>query len=53
LLTLCSGAFSGIEKFVTGRILLEDVVEKGLKELIENKDEHVKIIVTPKRKYIA
>lgn len=44
-----SGAFSGIEKFVTSRISLEDVVENGLKELIDNKDDHVKILVTPKK----
>lgn len=47
------GAFPGIEKFVTSRVLLEDVVEKGLKELINNKDDHVKILVTPKREYIG
>lgn len=34
---------------ITSRIHLEDVVEKGFKELITNKDKHVKILVTPKR----
>jgi hypothetical protein len=37
---------------VTSRISLEDVVTKGFKELIENKDEHVKILVTPKKKLL-
>lgn len=46
------GAFPGIEKFVTSRVLLEDVVRKGLEELIHHKDDHVKILVTPKREYI-
>jgi hypothetical protein len=38
---------------VTGRILLEDVVQKGLLELIENKDDHIKILVTPKRENLG
>lgn len=33
---------------VTARIGLEDLVKKGIKELIDNKDEHIKILVTPK-----
>ena len=33
---------------VTGRIALEDVIEKGFEEIIKNKDFHVKILVTPK-----
>ena len=37
---------------VTSRISLEDVVEKGFTELIENKDEHVKILVTPKKELL-
>ncbi len=32
---------------ITGRIGLDDIVEKGLEELIANKAEHVKILVTP------
>lgn len=34
---------------VTARISLEDVIEKGFKELIQNKDSHIKILVTPKK----
>ena len=37
---------------MTSRISLEDVVRKGLNELIENKDEHVKILVTPKKELL-
>lgn len=33
---------------VTGRIPLDDVVEKGFHELLNNKDNHIKILVTPK-----
>ena len=43
-----SGRFAGFESLVTARIGLEDLVEKGIKELISNKDKHIKILVTPK-----
>lgn len=43
------GKFKGAERMITSRIHLEDVVEKGFKELITNKDKHVKILVTPRR----
>jgi len=33
---------------ITGRIKLDDIIEKGFKELINNKDENIKIIVSPK-----
>lgn len=32
---------------ITGRIKLDDIVEKGFKELIEHKDENIKIIISP------
>lgn len=35
------------EQFITGRIGLDDIVDEGFKELIENKDENVKILVHP------
>lgn len=38
---------------VTGRISVEDVVEKGFKELINNKDQHIKIMVTPNKSLLA
>ncbi len=34
-------------QFITGRIDLADIVEKGFRELIENKEENVKILVHP------
>lgn len=43
---LAEGKLVGYEKLVTGRIPLEDIVEKGFKELIHNKDEHIKILVS-------
>ncbi len=47
-----AGNYPGFEKMVTGRISVEDVVSKGFMELIENKDEHVKILVTPKKEVL-
>ena len=44
------GKLKGYEEMVTGRIGLEDVVQKGFEELINNKDDHVKILITPKTK---
>lgn len=38
---------------VTSRILLEDVVGKGFLELIEKKDDHIKILVTPKKENLG
>jgi hypothetical protein len=43
-----SGAFHGYEGMVTKRIVVDDVVKGGFKELIEHKDDHIKILVTPK-----
>jgi (R,R)-butanediol dehydrogenase/meso-butanediol dehydrogenase/diacetyl reductase len=34
-----------VDQFITGKIAVEDVAEKGFRALIENKDENVKIIV--------
>jgi (R,R)-butanediol dehydrogenase/meso-butanediol dehydrogenase/diacetyl reductase len=36
------------EQFITGRIGLEDLVKDGFRELIDNKEENVKILVSPK-----
>jgi (R,R)-butanediol dehydrogenase/meso-butanediol dehydrogenase/diacetyl reductase len=36
-----------VEQFITGRIAAEDVAELGIRQLIENKEENVKIIVHP------
>jgi hypothetical protein len=34
---------------ITGRINLEDVVQKGFEELTGRGIEHMKIVITPKR----
>jgi (R,R)-butanediol dehydrogenase/meso-butanediol dehydrogenase/diacetyl reductase len=36
------------EQFITGRIGLDDLVKGGFRELIDNKEENVKILVSPK-----
>ena len=45
---MAEGKLKGYEKLVTGRIALADIVEKGFEELVQNKDKHIKILVTPK-----
>jgi hypothetical protein len=47
-----SGKFVGFEKMVTSRIILEDLPKMGFDELLNNRDEHIKILVTPKAKLI-
>jgi (R,R)-butanediol dehydrogenase/meso-butanediol dehydrogenase/diacetyl reductase len=37
---------------VTSRIHLDDISEKGFNELATNKDQHIKILVTPDRSKI-
>ncbi|MDD4550429.1 MAG: zinc-binding dehydrogenase, partial [Syntrophomonadaceae bacterium] len=36
------------ETMITGRIKLDDILEKGFQELINHKDTNIKIIVSPK-----
>jgi (R,R)-butanediol dehydrogenase/meso-butanediol dehydrogenase/diacetyl reductase len=36
------------EQFITGRIGLDDLIKRGFRELIDNKEENVKILVSPK-----
>lgn len=38
---------------VTSRIAVDDIVEKGFKELINHRDDHIKILVTPKGSNLA
>ncbi|KXT17341.1 hypothetical protein AC579_3841 [Pseudocercospora musae] len=45
---MVDGKLKGYEKMITGRIALDDIVEKGFEELINNKDEHIKILVQPR-----
>ena len=42
------GKFDGVSKMVTSRIAFDDVVHKGFEELVSNKDDHIKILVTPR-----
>jgi (R,R)-butanediol dehydrogenase / meso-butanediol dehydrogenase / diacetyl reductase len=48
-----TGLFKGIDKLVTRRIGLEDVVAKGFEELTNNKDSQIKILVTPKAELLV
>ncbi|KIW66363.1 chlorophyll synthesis pathway protein BchC [Phialophora macrospora] len=43
------GQVKNYEQMVTTRIALEDTVRGGFEELINNKDNHVKILISPKR----
>ena len=36
-----------VDQFITGRIGLEDIVERGFRELIDHKESNVKILVQP------
>lgn len=47
-LSSVAGKFLGIEEMVTSRIALDDVATRGFEELIQNKDHHIKILVTPR-----
>ena len=44
-----AGKFAGAENLITRRLPVEDLAEKGLNELVRNKDEHVKIVATWKK----
>lgn len=47
------GKFKGLESMITSKIHIDDIVEKGFDELITNKDQHIKILVTPNRSRIG
>ncbi|GMM33759.1 hypothetical protein DASC09_010840 [Saccharomycopsis crataegensis] len=36
------------KKLITKKVMLEDAVDGGFEELVRNKDNHVKILITPK-----
>lgn len=38
---------------VTSRIGLDDVSQRGFEELVQNKDHHIKILVTPKSELLG
>lgn len=46
ILTDCVGKFKGVENMVTSRIYIDDISTKGFEELVTNKDQHIKILVT-------
>jgi (R,R)-butanediol dehydrogenase/meso-butanediol dehydrogenase/diacetyl reductase len=48
-----TGKYTSFERLVTSRIALDDIVEKGFEELVNHKDDHVKIMVTPKKELLA
>jgi (R,R)-butanediol dehydrogenase/meso-butanediol dehydrogenase/diacetyl reductase len=43
---LASGKIKA-EPMITGKISLDEIVDKGFEELVNNKDAHIKIIVSP------
>ncbi|RMF93212.1 MAG: 2,3-butanediol dehydrogenase [Candidatus Schekmanbacteria bacterium] len=36
-----------VDSLINSRITLDEIIEKGFKELIENPEKHIKIVVTP------
>lgn len=44
-----AGKFKGVQDMITDRIWLEDVAANGFEALVKNKDDHIKILVTPKK----
>jgi len=44
---LQDGKLKNMEQYITGRIGAEDIIEKGLEELIHHNDKNVKILVHP------
>lgn len=43
-----TGQLHGYENMVTYRITIDDVVDQGFRRLLKNKDDDIKILVTPK-----
>ena len=41
-----AGRFAGVGALITRRLPVEDLAEKGLEELVKNKDDHVKIVAS-------
>jgi (R,R)-butanediol dehydrogenase/meso-butanediol dehydrogenase/diacetyl reductase len=42
-----------LRPFITGRVQLEDIVEKGFEQLVHHKENNVKIIVSPAERVTA
>lgn len=47
-----AGKFKGAEQLITRRLPVEELAEKGLEELVRNKDDHVKIVATWKKELL-
>lgn len=47
-LTVATGKFRGIERMIIRRIYIDEIVLRGFRELVQSKDEHIKILVTPR-----
>ena len=47
VITMISNGKLETESLITGKISLNNIVDKGFKELIENKDVNIKILVSP------
>ena len=43
-----AGKITGYEGMITSRVPLAQVVDKGFEELANRKDDHVKILISPK-----
>ena len=48
-----AGKFAGAEALITRRLPVDDLAEKGLEELVRNKDDHVKIVATWRKDLLA
>jgi (R,R)-butanediol dehydrogenase / meso-butanediol dehydrogenase / diacetyl reductase len=44
---LAAGAFTGVDRLITGRVPLEHAVADGFEPLLRRRGEHVKILVSP------
>jgi (R,R)-butanediol dehydrogenase/meso-butanediol dehydrogenase/diacetyl reductase len=47
-----AGKFRGAEALITRKLPVEDLVAKGLEELVQRKAEHVKIVATWKKELL-
>ncbi|KAI0329792.1 L-threonine 3-dehydrogenase [Cubamyces sp. BRFM 1775] len=47
LQAMAEGRFHNLESLITRRVPLEEFLEKGLKALLNEKDDHVKVLVHP------
>lgn len=44
----CAAKYPNLASMVTARVGLEDVVDGAFEQLLRYKDDHIKILVTPK-----